>query len=257
MAGGCQRRRARGSRGSGRLGEELKIQALGSWQAICHQGRECGRNGANVGEDLVPDGRDSLQGAGGEYVLVLLLAAGGKRRAIMDGPWEFAGDLLIVVDFDRSQRLKELQFTHSPVWIRVADLPLGFLNEEMGRTIGNKVVEFMEVETEDDGSAVGSFLRIKVRLDVRKPLARGVLVEDEEKGREMWCSFQYEFLPNFCYICGRLGHVDKDCDDYGEGSGPKQFGEWMRVNPAKKRAGSQRVGGRRVAAQEEATRKGE
>jgi hypothetical protein len=30
------------------------------------------------------------------------------------------------------------------------------------------------MEAEDDGTAVGQFLRIKVRLDIRKPLMRGV-----------------------------------------------------------------------------------
>jgi hypothetical protein len=39
-------------------------------------------------------------------------------------------------------------------------------------------------------------------------------MEDEEGG-SFWCPFKYKFLPNFCYVCGLLGHTDKDCDDYG------------------------------------------
>jgi len=56
----------------------------------------------------------------------------------MGGPWDFGGDLLIVVDFDESKKLKELEFISVPVWIRVFDLPLGLMNEETARIIGNK-----------------------------------------------------------------------------------------------------------------------
>jgi hypothetical protein len=45
----------------------------------------------------------------------MFLQAGGKRRAITDGPWEFGGDLLVVVDFGRSKRLKDVEFTHIPI----------------------------------------------------------------------------------------------------------------------------------------------
>ena len=54
------------------------------------------------------------------------------------------------------------------------------MNEATGRKIGDKVGKTLEVDAEDDGSAIGRYLRIKVRLDVRKPLLRGVMMEDED-----------------------------------------------------------------------------
>jgi len=115
---------------------------------------------------------------------------------------------LIVVDFDGSKWLKELEFVSVPIWIRVFDLPLGLMNEETARRIGNKAGRFLEVDMDEDGLAVGEFLRIKVLLDIRKPLFRGVTMEGEG-----WCNIKYEFLPNFCYVCGHLGHVEKKCDE--------------------------------------------
>jgi len=67
---------------------------------------------------------------GNNLFLFTFLQSEGKRSAITDGPWEFGGDLLIVVDFDDSKRLKDLEFISVPVWIRVFDLPLGLMNEE-------------------------------------------------------------------------------------------------------------------------------
>lgn len=52
---------------------------------------------------------------GQNLFLFMFLQAGGKRRAITDGPWEFGGDLLVVVDFGRSKRLKDVEFTHIPI----------------------------------------------------------------------------------------------------------------------------------------------
>jgi hypothetical protein len=107
---------------------------------------------------------------GDNFFLFSFLQPGGKRRATIEGPWEFGGDLLIVVDFDEKKRLKDLEFIYTPVWIRVFDLPLGMMNEATGRKIGDKVGKTLEVDAEDDGSVIGKYLRIKVRLDVRKPL---------------------------------------------------------------------------------------
>ncbi|CAD6265749.1 unnamed protein product [Miscanthus lutarioriparius] len=135
---------------------------------------------------------------GDNFFLFSFLQPSGKRRATTEGPWEFGGDLLIVVDFDEKKRLKDLEFIYTPVWIRVFDLPLGMMNEATGRKIGDKVGKTLEVDAEDDGSAIGRYLRIKVRLDVRKPLLR-------------------------------------DCDDYGGRDEKQQFGEWLTINPSRRR----------------------
>jgi hypothetical protein len=144
---------------------------------------------------------------GQNLFLFTFLQAGGKRRAITEGPWEFGGDLLVVVDFDRSKRLKDIEFTHIPVWVRVFDLPLGLMDSTNGLLLGNQIGRALEVEAEEDGTAVGGFLRIKVKIDIRKPLRRGILVEGEDGEEDCWCPVRYEFIPNFCYGCGRLGHV--------------------------------------------------
>lgn len=69
----------------------------------------------------------------------------------------------------------------------------------------------MFLEAEDDDMAVGRYLRIKVRPDICKPLMRGVMVYGKEDDKPFWCPLEYEFLSDFCFTCGLIGHTDKFC----------------------------------------------
>lgn len=57
-----------------------------------------------------------------------------------------------------------------------------------------------------------SYCRLKVNLNVRKPLRRGVFISTNELG---YCllAFKYETLTVFCFGCGRIGHGFKDCSE--------------------------------------------
>ena len=57
----------------------------------------------------------------------------------------------------------------------------------------------------------GSFMRVRVTLNVYQPLCRGHAIKLEE-GSKVWVNFKYERLPNICYWCGCFDHSDKDCD---------------------------------------------
>ena len=82
----------------------------------------------------------------------------------------------------------------------------------------------------------GSFMRVRVVIDVALPLCRGRLITFD-KGEEGWVSFKYERLPNICYWCGCLNHSDKDCDHWIESDGSlkvedREYGPWIRAVPS-------------------------
>ncbi|KAE8785354.1 retrotransposon protein [Hordeum vulgare] len=52
-------------------------------------------------------------------------------------------------------------------------------------------------------------------------------VEDEEKS---WCPFEYEYVPDFCYTCGILGHNEKECSIKLKKGETPQYGRWLRAN---------------------------
>ncbi|KAK5825798.1 hypothetical protein PVK06_020664 [Gossypium arboreum] len=53
--------------------------------------------------------------------------------------------------------------------------------------------------------------RIQILLNARKPLPRGIFITVGPT-RKVWLPFKYESLPNFCFGCGIMSHIAKDCD---------------------------------------------
>jgi hypothetical protein len=169
--------------------------------------------------------------------LFTFLQASGKHRALEEGSWMLSNKLVVMADYDGTKIIDEISFTHITIWVRVTKMPLGMMNQWYGEAIGNQVGEFLEMEKEEDGSAVGQFLRIKVKLDIGKPLMRGLTLCGEEKdggGKDIWCPLMYEFLPDFCYLCGIIGHTDKFCGNEDQRSGTKQYSASLRFIPPRR-----------------------
>lgn len=50
------------------------------------------------------------------------------------------------------------------------------------------------------------FLRVRIIVNTRNPLITGCwLLRKDDK--DTWVEFRYERLQDFCYRCGRIGHV--------------------------------------------------
>ncbi|KAG0517336.1 hypothetical protein BDA96_09G080400 [Sorghum bicolor] len=152
---------------------------------------------------------------GENHFLFTFMQALGKRRALEDGSWMISKDLVV----------------------RVSNLPFGMMDKETGETLGEKIGVFKEVDIGLDAIAVGRVLRIKVLIDIRRPLMRGITVKVGNPEREKWCSFAYEFLPDSCHTCGLVGHTDKQCSLPRESGESQQFSRSLRFIPEKKRGG--------------------
>jgi hypothetical protein len=169
--------------------------------------------------------------------LFTFFQASGKRRALEDGPWMFGKDLVVMIDLDDSKSIEEMEFTFVPIWVRVMKLPFGMMNKAVGEAIGDEIGSFISMDLCEDDTTKGRYLRIKVRVDIRKPLMRGVTVFTGEEDKPVWCPLEYEYLLDFCYTCGIIGHTDRSCEIRLEREEVQQFSKQLRCIPSRGRGG--------------------
>jgi hypothetical protein len=118
--------------------------------------------------------------------------------------------------------------------VRVYDLPTGFRTKNIGRQIGNKIGQFLMVDLEDEKSGWRDYLRMRIKIDVEKPLTRIVYVSMGENRKRLSFRIGYEKLPKFCAVCGLMGHSDTECGDGVHDKEAYQYGDWLIASPERK-----------------------
>lgn len=68
-------------------------------------------------------------------------------------------------------------------------------------------------------------MRLKIRVDVRKPLKRKKNIVKKDKP-EVVVNFKYEKLGEFCFICGLLSYTERFCKKKLDGEGVSNAREW-------------------------------
>lgn len=169
-----------------------------------------------------------------------------KRDAetvMKNGPWSFYRNLLILKRISGDEQPSDLEMNTSDLWATVYDLPLKLRSNEIAKKLGDMLGKFVEVDSKES-NRMGKFLRVKATIDLRKPLKRRTVIK--YKGNNLRVYFKYERLPTFCFVCGKIGHQIKDCDDM-EGKDDTYFDEleekelpfrqWLRASPLPKVTG--------------------
>ncbi|KAF4395607.1 hypothetical protein F8388_008706 [Cannabis sativa] len=85
---------------------------------------------------------------------------------------------------------------------------------KLAKMIGDEVGDFLEVDKSTILQVSGFFLRVRVLIDVSKPVTRGIMVDFKNIHREKWLNFKYENLPNICFHCGMFDHTLTKCMTY-------------------------------------------
>jgi hypothetical protein len=155
-----------------------------------------------------------------------------KERIMAGRPWSFDRQIIILNELDGNAPPSQMQFTHSPFWVQVYDLPLICMNKSVGTKIGESLGSLVDMDVACDGMGWGHCLRIRVVLDLRNPLERGRAIH--LNGKSHWVIFKYEKLPMFCFNYGRLLHGDQGCTErkFSKQHGDvdaKQWGVWLRA----------------------------
>uniref|UniRef100_A0ACD5U8J1 Uncharacterized protein n=1 Tax=Avena sativa TaxID=4498 RepID=A0ACD5U8J1_AVESA len=195
--------------GSGKGGGVPEVQAIGKLLSDKPAIADAMENA--LGPIWCPMKGIDVKDLGENIFLFTFHQASGKKKAVEEGSWTFDKGLLVMEEFDADKALDDYVFNKIPIWVRIFKLPLGMMNRATREKIGDQIGEYVGIVGVENGLAMGQYLRVKVKLVISKPLMRGTMVEVGEGGKVKWCPFEYEFLPDFCFICGIIGHTDREC----------------------------------------------
>jgi hypothetical protein len=82
------------------------------------------------------------------------------------------------------------------MWVRILDLPFGWMNMKRVGRVASLIGEVLKGETDGGGKASGAFLWARVMVDMSMPLRRGILLKkDKSSAPSEWFAIQFENLP--------------------------------------------------------------
>ena len=110
----------------------------------------------------------------------------------------------MVEELDGCTPPSKMSFDTTTFWIRMYDLLLVYMEREMGFKLGSTVGKVEEVETDMYETGWGEYLRVRVHVNLKKPILRDQILK--LKDQSLWIPFQYEKLPKFYFSCGIINH---------------------------------------------------
>jgi hypothetical protein len=73
------------------------------------------------------------------------------RRVLEGRPWLFDRQILVLNEFDGSIPISQMQFTHSPFWVQVHEMPLLLMTKGIGEKIGMSLGRLVDFDVARDG----------------------------------------------------------------------------------------------------------
>ncbi|TXG53482.1 hypothetical protein EZV62_022651 [Acer yangbiense] len=165
-----------------------------------------------------------------------------RRKVFTSGPWNFDDSLIVLEEPTGTGSIKGLKFDRVDFWVQISNLPMLCMTKEIAEFLGGIIGEVREVDSGPTGDCLGKFVRVRVAVDITKPLRRFLHVDVLGDEEETVMPIQYERLPSFCFRCGLLGHTVHGCPE-GDCHSPinsKDFlyGAWMRATIPPKPVGN-------------------
>lgn len=162
--------------------------------------------------------------------------ARAAEQILEDGPWSVMGYCICLHRWQPGFTLDEIDFSQVAYWVQVHGLSLDQMSPTNAKKVGDQIGKVMEIEDPISSHGIRrGFFRIRVLIDVSKPIPSGFWACRAGKSN-IWASFKYEHLADFCYNCGCLGHVEGHCVKNTVMSIPDpslpKYGPWMRANPS-------------------------
>lgn len=174
-----------------------------------------------------------IREAGDHILLFVFELETNAKWVLATEPWSFDKHLVIFSRYDFSIPTRNLRFTTTTFWVQIHGLSMNMLDPETAVEIGEMIGTVSRSKHSND-MVRGDFLRVRVEVDVTKSLCKGQKIAINSID-VAWAAFKYEKLPNFWCWCGRVSHLNKECEIWlanKETLNPDQqeYGAWLQAS---------------------------
>lgn len=133
------------------------------------------------------------------------------QKVIDGGPWTFEQSLLVYHRLQLNEDPHLVPLNSMDIWLQLYDVPKGLVSDKVLQSIGNYVGDSVKTDHMNIKEPWRLYVRVRITMDVTKLLKRRMMIK-RDGGVWNWVNFKYENLSLFCFVCGKMGHSDRDCE---------------------------------------------
>ncbi|KAF8380609.1 hypothetical protein HHK36_028097 [Tetracentron sinense] len=137
--------------------------------------------------------------------------------------------------------MEEVDFVQSlvPFWVQLHDIPLDLRTYKIIHRLASDLRGVDEIDFQQGSCHQGSFIRVRIYIDISKPLQGWLLVLQKTSNKTIIIEITYERLPIFCYHCGIIGHAERTCEAVfsipreereARKMSVSEFGPWLKAD---------------------------
>ncbi|CAL1387591.1 unnamed protein product [Linum trigynum] len=134
------------------------------------------------------------------------------QRIRAGSPWVFEKFLIQVRQWETPTAELASELIRVPLVAQLWGVPYNCCTERLGSLLGAALGPSEPATIHRSISSGGLYIRTKITLDLQLPLPDEVSAahEDPSKGH-FKAKVKFESLPQFCFLCGVVGHVNRFC----------------------------------------------
>lgn len=153
------------------------------------------------------------------------------QKVMEGGPWTFEQSMLVFHHLSENEDPHLVTLQEVDIWVQIYDIPKGFVSETVLKNIRDSFGCYIKSDPSNFNNIWKDHVRIRVTMNIDKPLKRRMKIK-QDASKWNWINFKYERLSSFFFVCGKIGHSDRDCNV--EYASPDKlvehaYGVWLRA----------------------------
>ncbi|KAJ4841872.1 hypothetical protein Tsubulata_047003 [Turnera subulata] len=141
-----------------------------------------------------------------------LMGSKRDRQEVMEVevPWFFEKRAVVLKEVTCDEVIANVELNEVPIWVQIHNFPWNQCTLTNVTTIATKAGRFLAFDERGE-QGWGRFTRARILMHVEKPIRKSVMMRTGSGGK-VEVTFRYEGLSKFCYMCGKMDHLMKECE---------------------------------------------